>query len=57
MYNDVQLFIDGEWMPSAANRTLVVLNPATAEPIGKVSHADQTDLDRALEAAEKGFRA
>jgi succinate-semialdehyde dehydrogenase/glutarate-semialdehyde dehydrogenase len=57
MYDDVQLFIDGEWMPSASNRSLVVLNPATAEPIGKVAHADQTDLDRALEAAEKGFRA
>lgn len=57
MYSDVQLFIDGEWMPSASNRSLVVLNPATAEPIGKVAHADQADLDRALEAAEKGFRA
>ena len=57
MYSDVQLFIDGKWMPSASNRSLVVLNPATAEPIGKVAHADQTDLDRALEAAERGFRA
>src|SRR6201999_2027545 len=26
------------------------------EPIGTVAHADKSDLDRALEAAEKGFR-
>src|SRR5215468_5940029 len=57
MYNDVSLFIDGKWTPAAAKRALVVLNPATSEPIGKVAHADRADLDRALEAAAKGFRA
>ncbi|MBN8906656.1 MAG: NAD-dependent succinate-semialdehyde dehydrogenase, partial [Rhodospirillales bacterium] len=56
MYNDVSLFIDGNWTPAAANRALVVLNPATSEPIGKVAHADRSDLDRALEAADKGFK-
>jgi succinate-semialdehyde dehydrogenase/glutarate-semialdehyde dehydrogenase len=56
MYTDVSLFIDGRWTPAAANRALVVLNPATSEPIGKVAHADRSDLDRALEAADKGFK-
>ena len=56
MYNDVSLFIDGRWTPAAANRALVVLNPATSEPIGKVAHADRSDLDLALEAADKGFK-
>jgi succinate-semialdehyde dehydrogenase/glutarate-semialdehyde dehydrogenase len=57
VYNDVSLFIDGKWTAAAQNRSLVVLNPATSEPIGKVAHADRGDLDRALEAAEKGFNA
>jgi Aldehyde dehydrogenase family len=32
-------------------------NPATGEVIGSVAHADEGDPDRALEAAEKAFRA
>ena len=55
MYPDVQLFIDGTWTNAASGRSLVVINPATGEPTGKVAHAERADLDRALEAAEKGF--
>ncbi|MDQ2804124.1 MAG: aldehyde dehydrogenase family protein, partial [Pseudomonadota bacterium] len=57
MYHDVSLLIDGKWTPAAAGRTIDVMNPATGEPIGKVAHADRDDLDRALEAADKGFHA
>jgi succinate-semialdehyde dehydrogenase/glutarate-semialdehyde dehydrogenase len=56
MYRDVALFIDGAWTKAAAGRTLPVVNPATGEGIGTVAHAERSDLDRALEAAEKGFR-
>jgi len=56
MYTDVSLHIDGAWTAAAAGRTLTVLNPATGEPLGTVAHAERADLDRALEAAEKGFR-
>jgi succinate-semialdehyde dehydrogenase/glutarate-semialdehyde dehydrogenase len=56
MYQDIQLFIDGAWGPAAAGRTLAVVNPATGEPIGKLAHAERADLDRALEAADKGFK-
>ena len=55
MYPDVQLFIDGVWTNAAAGRALVVINPATGEPTGRVAHAEKADLDRALEAADKGF--
>ena len=55
-YPDVLLLIDGEWMPSAAGKFLTVINPATGEPAGRVAHAERADLDRALEAADKGFR-
>src|SRR5665213_2692383 len=57
MYPDVLLFIDGQWTKAAGGRSIPVVNPATGEPIGTVAHADTGDLDRALEAADKGFRA
>jgi succinate-semialdehyde dehydrogenase/glutarate-semialdehyde dehydrogenase len=57
MYPQVCLFIDGRWEKAAAGRTLPVVNPANGEQIGTVAHAERSDLDRALEAADKGFRA
>jgi len=54
-YPDTQLLIDGVWRPSASGRTIPVLNPATAKPIGTVAWADTADLDAALAAAERGF--
>jgi succinate-semialdehyde dehydrogenase/glutarate-semialdehyde dehydrogenase len=54
-YIDTQLFIDGKWQPPAEGKTLPVVNPATGKEIGRVAHADRPDLDRALEAAQKGF--
>jgi succinate-semialdehyde dehydrogenase/glutarate-semialdehyde dehydrogenase len=55
-YPSVQMHINGKWRPAASGRTLHVINPATEEPIGSVPHADRSDLDAALEAAEKGYR-
>ena len=57
MYSDVLLFIDGQWTKAAGGRSIPVVNPATGEPIGTVAHADKSDLDHALDAADKGFRA
>ena len=54
-YIDTQLFIDGKWGQPAEGRTLPVMNPATGKEIGRVAHASRPDLDRALEAAKKGF--
>jgi succinate-semialdehyde dehydrogenase/glutarate-semialdehyde dehydrogenase len=56
-YSDVQLLIDGAWRPAASGKTIAVLNPATGEQIGTVSHAEKADLDQALAAAQKGFAA
>ena len=55
MYPNTQLFIDGAWTDSAANKTIDVANPATGETIGTVAQAGTADLDRALKAVEKGF--
>jgi succinate-semialdehyde dehydrogenase / glutarate-semialdehyde dehydrogenase len=57
MYPNTQLFIDGAWGPSGSKRTIPVVNPATGKEIGTVAYADKADLDRALEAADKGFKA
>ena len=56
-YPDTQLFINGEWTGAIAGRTLPVVNPATGKTIGQLAHAEHADLDRALEAAAKGFIA
>ena len=48
--------IDGAWTKGANGRTIPVINPATEEVIGQVAHAEKADLDRALAAADKGFR-
>lgn len=56
-YQDTQLYIDGAWGPAASGRTIAVVNPATHQQIGTVAHAEKADLDRALEAADKGYKA
>jgi succinate-semialdehyde dehydrogenase / glutarate-semialdehyde dehydrogenase len=57
MYPNVQLHIAGEWRDARSGKFIPVINPATEETIGQVAHAEQADLDEALEAAERGFRA
>jgi len=54
-YPNTQLFIHGEWRDAVDERTLPVFNPASGQEIGRVAYAAQTDLDRALESAQKGF--
>jgi succinate-semialdehyde dehydrogenase/glutarate-semialdehyde dehydrogenase len=56
MYPNTQLYINGSWGPAASGRTAPVVNPATGEQIGTHAYAEKADLDRALEAADKGFR-
>lgn len=51
-----QLLIDGRWTDSRSGRTLKVLNPATGDQVGTVSHADEDDLARLADAAGTGFR-
>ena len=56
-YPDTQLFLNGEWRDALAKESLEIINPATEEVIGKVSHARKEDLDIALTAAEKAFNS
>ena len=53
-YPDLHLYIDGEWRKTATH--LPVLNPATEEEVGRLPHAEKSDLNDALAAAERGFK-
>jgi succinate-semialdehyde dehydrogenase/glutarate-semialdehyde dehydrogenase len=55
-YPKLQLFIGGEWV-SEGRSTMPVVNPATEEVLGQLPLATTADLDRALEAAAKGFKS
>jgi succinate-semialdehyde dehydrogenase/glutarate-semialdehyde dehydrogenase len=52
---NVLLFIEGQWVPGAKGRTLPIVDPATDAEIGTVAHAERSDLDRAVAAADRAF--
>lgn len=47
------LFIDNTFTPAEANKTVTIENPTTASPIGSVSAAQTSDVDRAVLSARK----
>ncbi len=55
MTNDVLLHIDGAWVQGSGGDFLDVINPATEETILRVAKASVADLDRAADAAVRGF--
>lgn len=55
-YEPVQLFIDGAWTDGSGSRRQDIVNPASTESLGTVPLAEAADLDRALDAAGRGFR-
>ncbi|MBX3627092.1 MAG: NAD-dependent succinate-semialdehyde dehydrogenase [Rhizobacter sp.] len=56
MYSDVSLFIDGEWTAGTSGKSEPILNPATGQALARLHHAGIAELDRALAAADKGFK-
>ena len=55
-YAPLHLLVDGHELTGEGRNTQDVVNPATGETIGSLTHATADDLDRALEAADTGFR-
>jgi len=53
---DIKLLIAGETLGADGRNTQDLFDPATGETIGRVAHASTADLDRALEAASRGFK-
>jgi len=54
-YPSLHMLIDGEMVSGGDRRTFTIRNPATGEALGELPLADAADLDRALEAAQRGF--
>lgn len=48
-------YIDGKWVPAASGKIFKSYNPATGELIGAVPESDQSDVARAVEAADGAF--
>ncbi|MCD0503921.1 NAD-dependent succinate-semialdehyde dehydrogenase [Bordetella petrii] len=57
MYEQLALYIDGEFLTGEGRRTQDVINPATLEVLGQLPHATEADLDRALASAQRAFES
>jgi succinate-semialdehyde dehydrogenase/glutarate-semialdehyde dehydrogenase len=55
-YPELYMIIDGERIAAGHRRTFTVVNPATGDTLGELPLADAADLDRALDAAQRGFK-
>ena len=54
-YPDLYMMIDGEKIGAQGRDSFPVINPATEEVLGQLPLATAADLDRALDAAQRGF--
>ena len=55
MYEDLSLYIDGEFIPAGNGRDRTSSIRPPARSIGKLPHATRADLDRALAAAQRAL--
>jgi hypothetical protein len=49
------IFIDGQWVKSAGNETIDVIDTATEQVMGSIPAGTGADVDRAVLAARKAF--
>ncbi len=54
---DLKLFVDGAWQSGEGRDTTPVLNPATGAAMADLPLASDADLQAALAAADRGFKA
>lgn len=57
MKERLEFYIGGAWVAPAAARPFDVVNPATEEPMGRISLGTAADVDRAVAAAREAFPA
>jgi aldehyde dehydrogenase (NAD+) len=55
MYDCTANYIGGEWVASSGGTLHDIVNPATEQPIGKVSFGTAEDVDRAVREARAAF--
>ncbi len=56
MNNDLNFYINGEWIESESNELIDVINPANEEVIGQVTAGTKDDIDKAVTAASEAFQ-
>ena len=56
MSNDLNFYINGEWVKSDSNELIDVINPANEEVIGQVTAGNKDDIDMAVNAASDAFK-
>ena len=56
MYTSLEHYIDGNWVSPSGDKSQDVVNPATSKAIGTLGHVSKGDLDKAIAAADKGFK-
>jgi acyl-CoA reductase-like NAD-dependent aldehyde dehydrogenase len=52
---DFKMFIDGEWVTSSSNKKIETLNPENNEVWATVPEANEEDVDKAVNAAQRAF--
>jgi aldehyde dehydrogenase (NAD+) len=57
MKHNSQFYIDGEWVDPTSPAFLDVINPATEEPIARISLGSPADVDLAVKAGRRAFPA
>lgn len=55
--NQDRAYIAGEWVSAQSGQTFDVINPATAERVGRVPDMGVADVDRAVAAAREAFNS
>ena len=50
-----KMFINGEWIDSESKKTFQTLNPESNEPWAEAPEANEKDIDKAVNAAQKAF--
>ena len=55
MVDELQMFIDGEWVAARGGATLDVVDPATEATVARVARGDREDAEAAVQAARRAF--
>jgi betaine-aldehyde dehydrogenase len=50
-----KMYIGGEWVDADSGKTYKIINPATEEEFAQVPLADESDVNKAIEAAKQAF--
>jgi aldehyde dehydrogenase (NAD+) len=57
MQEHLNFYIDGAWVPPVKPATRDVVNPATEQPIARISLGSAEDVDKAVRAARRAFES